>query len=191
MEKEKPKIKEVIVVEGRDDTLAVSRAVDTITVETHGFGMSEEMWELLDKAYKERGLIVLTDPDHGGRSIRNKIMERFPDSKEAFITPDKASKKGDVGIENAAPDDILEALEKARAGIARANSKDIVINYDMNMLAEWKLVGESNSRTRRELFCDKLGIGYSNARSLIKKLNLYEIELKDIEAVLSDMDCVG
>lgn len=190
MEKEKPKIKEVIVVEGRDDTLAVSRAVDAITVETHGFGMSEEMWELLDKAYKERGLIVLTDPDHGGRSIRNKIMERFPDSKEAFITPDKASKKGDVGIENAAPDDILEALEKARAGIARANSKDVVINYDMNMLAEWKLVGESNSRTRRELFCDKLGIGYSNARSLIKKLNLYEIELKDIEAVLSDMDCV-
>ena len=191
MEKEKPKIKEVIVVEGRDDTIAVSRAVDAITVETHGFGMSEEMWELLDKAYKERGLIVLTDPDHGGRSIRNKIMERFPDSKEAFITPDKASKKGDVGIENAAPDDILEALEKARAGIARANSKDVVINYDMNMLAEWKLVGESNSRTRRELFCDKLGIGYSNARSLIKKLNLYEIELKDIEAVLSDMDCVG
>lgn len=190
MEKEKPKIKEVIVVEGRDDTIAVSRAVDAITVETHGFGMSEEMWELLDKAYKERGLIVLTDPDHGGRSIRNKIMERFPDSKEAFITPDKASKKGDVGIENAAPDDILEALEKARAGIARANSKDVVINYDMNMLAEWKLVGESNSRTRRELFCDKLGIGYSNARSLIKKLNLYEIELKDIEAVLSDMDCV-
>ena len=75
MGREKPRIKEIIVVEGRDDTLAVSRAVDAITVETHGFGMSEEMWEVLDKAYKERGLIVLSDPDHGGRSIRNKIMD--------------------------------------------------------------------------------------------------------------------
>lgn len=191
MEREKPRIKEIIVVEGRDDTLAVSRAVDAITVETHGFGMSEEMWEVLDKAYKERGLIVLTDPDHGGRSIRNKIMERFPDSKEAFITVEKASKKGDVGIENAAPDDILEALEKARAGIARTTSKDVKTNYDMNMLAEWGLVGEKGSRKRRELFCDKLGIGYSNARALIKKLNLYEIDLREIKAVLSKMDCRG
>lgn len=191
MEREKPRIKEIIVVEGRDDTLAVSRAVDAITVETHGFGMSEEMWEVLDKAYKERGLIVLTDPDHGGRSIRNKIMERFPDSKEAFITVEKASKKGDVGIENAAPDDILEALEKARAGIAKTNSENAKTSYDINMLAEWGLAGESNSRKRRELFCDKLGIGYSNARALIKKLNLYEIDLREIKAVLSKMDCRG
>ncbi len=191
MEKVKPRIKEVIVVEGRDDTLAVSRAVDAITVETHGFGMSEEMWEVLDKAYKERGLIVLTDPDHGGRSIRNKIMERFPDSKEAFITVEKASKKMDVGIENAAPDDILEALEKARAGIAKTNSENAETSYDMNMLAEWGLVGEKGSRKRREMFCDKLGIGYSNSSALIKKLNLYEIDLKEIEAVLREMDCRG
>ena len=43
---EKPKIKEVIVVEGRDDTLAVSKAVDAVTVETHGFGMRNEMWNI-------------------------------------------------------------------------------------------------------------------------------------------------
>ena len=35
----KPKIKEAIVVEGRDDTLAVSKAVNAITIETHGFGL--------------------------------------------------------------------------------------------------------------------------------------------------------
>ena len=57
------------------------------------------------------------------------------------------------------------------------------------MLAEWGLVGEKGSRKRREMFCDKLGIGYSNARALIKKLNLYEIDLREIKAVLSKMEC--
>lgn len=185
---EKPKIKEVIVVEGRDDTLAVSKAVDAITVETHGFGMSDQMWEILDRAYRERGLIILTDPDHGGRSIRSKIIKKFPGSKEAFLAPEKASKKGDVGIENAAPDDILEALKKARVSLVELNGKTTKEQYDMNMLVKWNLVGESNSRKRREVFCDKLGIGYSNAKRLLKKLNQYAIDEEEINAVLRSLD---
>lgn len=275
----KPRIKEAIVVEGRDDTLAVSKAVDAIIIETHGFGLSDKTWKILDKAYRERGLIILTDPDHGGRSIRRKILNRFPGSKEAFISTEKASKKGDVGIENAAPDDIWEALSKARPSLAPSslapsshppsslapssnapssgettkerynasyedsykerynasyeesykerykasyegsykerykanyeenykerykvsyeqNSKEHYKdthkeshkkNYDMNLLVEWKLVGESNSRKRREVFCDNLGIGYSNAKGLLKKLNQYEIGEAEIESALSSI----
>lgn len=221
----KPKIKEAIVVEGRDDTLAVSKAVDAITIETHGFGLSDKTWKILDKAYRERGLIILTDPDHGGRAIRRKILNRFPRSKEAFVSTEKASKKGDVGIENAAPDDIWEALKKARASLVESrliepslvessgqtakerykdgyeqNSKEPYKDgyeenykehhkkhYDMNLLVKWNLVGESNSRKRREVFCDNLGIGYSNAKGLLKKLNQYEINQEEIESALSSI----
>ena len=224
----KPKIKEAIVVEGRDDTLAVSKAVDAIIIETHGFGLSDKTWKILDKAYRERGLIILTDPDHGGRSIRRKILNRFPGSKEAFVSTEKASKKGDVGIENAAPDDIWEALSKARPSLApsslvesngettkerykasyegsykerykvsyeqnfKERYKDThkeshKKHYDMNLLVEWKLVGERNSRKRREVFCDNLGIGYSNAKGLLKKLNQYEIGEAEIESALSSI----
>lgn len=205
----KPKIKEAIVVEGRDDTLAVSKAVDAIIIETHGFGLSDKTWKILDKAYRERGLIILTDPDHGGRSIRRKILNRFPGSKEAFVSTEKASKKGDVGIENAAPDDIWEALSKARASLAPSSgerTKERYKNsyeeshkeqykdthkegYDMSLLVEWNLVGESNSRKRREVFCDNLGIGYSNAKGLLKKLNQYEIGEAEIESALSSIYC--
>ena len=203
----KPKIKEAIVVEGRDDTLAVSKAVDAIIIETHGFGLSDKTWKILDKAYRERGLIILTDPDHGGRSIRRKILNRFPGSKEAFVSTEKASKKGDVGIENAAPDDIWEALSKARASLAPSSgerTKERYKNsyeeshkeqykdthkegYDMSLLVKWNLVGESNSRKRREVFCDNLGIGYSNAKGLLKKLNQYEISEAEIESALSSI----
>lgn len=205
----KPKIKEAIVVEGRDDTLAVSKAVDAIIIETHGFGLSNKTWKILDKAYRERGLIILTDPDHGGRSIRRKILNRFPGSKEAFVSTEKASKKGDVGIENAAPDDIWEALSKARASLAPSSgerTKERYKNsyeeshkeqykdthkegYDMSLLVKWNLVGESNSRKRREVFCDNLGIGYSNAKGLLKKLNQYEISEAEIESALGSIYC--
>lgn len=224
----KPKIKEAIVVEGRDDTLAVSKAVDAIIIETHGFGLSDKTWKILDKAYRERGLIILTDPDHGGRSIRRKILNRFPGSKEAFVSTEKASKKGDVGIENAAPDDIWEALSKARASLVEprlvkssgettkerykasyegsykerykvsyeqnfkerykdTHKESHKKNYDMNLLVKWNLVGESNSRKRREVFCDNLGIGYSNAKGLLKKLNQYEIGEAEIESAFSSI----
>lgn len=185
----KPKIKEAIVVEGRDDTLAVSKAVDAITIETHGFGLSDKMWGILEKAYRERGLIILTDPDHGGRSIRRKILNRFPGSKEAFVSTEKASKKGDVGIENAAPDDIWEALSKARASLIESNGETTKERYDMSLLVKWNLVGESNSRKRREVFCDNLGIGYSNAKGLLKKLNQYEISEAEIESALGSIYC--
>lgn len=185
----KPRIKEAIVVEGRDDTLAVSKAVDAITIETHGFGLSDKMWGILEKAYRERGLIILTDPDHGGRSIRRKILNRFPGSKEAFVSTEKASKKGDVGIENAAPDDIWEALSKARASLIESDGETTKERYDMSLLVEWNLVGESNSRKRREVFCDNLGIGYSNAKGLLKKLNQYEINQEEIASALSSIYC--
>ena len=41
METTKKTIKEAIIVEGRDDTAAIRRAVSAMTIETHGFGMPE------------------------------------------------------------------------------------------------------------------------------------------------------
>lgn len=79
----KPKIEEIIVVEGRDDTAAIKRAVDATTIETHGFGMSKEMWQVMENANATKGLIVFTDPDHGGRSIR-KNNGAFSGSKRGF-----------------------------------------------------------------------------------------------------------
>ena len=39
----KKTIKEAIIVEGRDDTTAIRRAVDAVTIETHGFGMPDHI----------------------------------------------------------------------------------------------------------------------------------------------------
>ena len=52
---EKSVINEVIVVEGRDDTAAINKAVEAVTIETHGYGISAATWKKLDKAYETKG----------------------------------------------------------------------------------------------------------------------------------------
>ena len=69
-----PVIAETIIVEGRDDTNSIKRAVAAETIETHGFGIRRETWELIDKAYWTTGIIVFTDPDHAGETIRKRIL---------------------------------------------------------------------------------------------------------------------
>ena len=64
------KIKEIIVVEGRDDTAAVKRAVDGQTIQTHGYGIKKETWQLIEKAYNEKGIIIFTDPDYAGVEMK-------------------------------------------------------------------------------------------------------------------------
>ena len=101
-----PKIREILVVEGRDDTAAIKKSVDAITIETHGYGITNKTWKLMEEAYKGPGIIVFTDPDHAGEQIRRRILERFPKARQAFLDRSSATKKDDIGIENADPESI-------------------------------------------------------------------------------------
>ena len=184
-----PTVKEIIIVEGRDDTAAIKRAVRAVTIETHGFGISKSTWEKIENAYRDYGIIVFTDPDHAGEEIRRKITEKFPEAKQAFLSREKASEKKvvqgeasgsgceagkvfvDIGIENATPEDIREALEKARA-----SSKEQDEAFSITDLDRAGLAGGPGSKERREKLGDILGIGYANAKGLLYKLNTLGIE---------------
>ncbi|MGL4733337.1 MAG: toprim domain-containing protein, partial [Fusobacteriaceae bacterium] len=68
-------IDEIIVVEGRDDISAVKAAVDAEVVAVHGFSVRRgQNLDKLETAYKNKGLIILTDPDYAGEQIRRAIM---------------------------------------------------------------------------------------------------------------------
>ena len=184
----KPTIKENIIVEGRDDTMAINRAVCAMTIETHGFGISNKTWNLIDRAYKANGIIIFTDPDFAGESIRKRILERYPDASQAFLTEKEAFLKGDIGIENASPEDIIEALKKVKSNGKDNNGKDK--NPDLNTenhlkwtnrdIIELGLVGRPDSRQKRELIARELGIGYTNGRGLLKRLNGFGIEKVEV-----------
>ncbi len=68
-------IREAVVVEGRYDKNALSQVVDTLILETAGFGIfkDRDQMALLRRAAERRGLIVLTDSDGAGFVIRSRI----------------------------------------------------------------------------------------------------------------------
>src|SRR3712207_3240062 len=93
-------IKEVIVVEGRDDIRAVKRALDCELIATGGFGFPKGVMERIKTASEKRGVIIFTDPDFAGEKIRKKISNEVPGCKHAFLPREQATKDGDRSEEH-------------------------------------------------------------------------------------------
>ena len=121
------RIQEAVVVEGRYDKNTLSQVVDTLILETGGFGIfkNPEQMALLRRAAQRRGLIVLTDSDGAGFLIRSRIRGSIPPEqvKHAYI-PDvygkerrkrQAGKEGKLGVEGMPPRVLEEVLRRAGA----------------------------------------------------------------------------
>lgn len=169
-------IQEVIVVEGRDDESAVKRAVKAETIATHGFGIRRSTFALIEKAYKETGIIIFTDPDHAGEAIRTRLSERFPQALQAYLPREEAEKDGDIGIENASPENIREALKKVRCSVHKEETEFLVED-----LLEYGLVGVNGAAFRRDCIGRQLGIGYGNTKVFLSRLNHYGITREEFE----------
>ena len=124
---EKPKIREVIVVEGRYDKNTLSQVVDASVLELGGFGIfnDREKTALLRRLAETRGIILFTDPDGAGFVIRNRLKGAIPTGRvlHAYV-PDvygkekrkrKAGKEGKLGVEGMPPEVLLSALRAAGA----------------------------------------------------------------------------
>lgn len=172
-------IKEVIVVEGRDDITAVKRAVEAEVIAVSGFGINGKTIEKIKEAQKRQGVIVLTDPDFAGEKIRRIISKRVPDAKHAYITQSEGRKGDDIGVENASPETIIKALNKAKCEIKEARHE-----FDAQDMYFFKLTGDKDSKKRRDLIGKVLGIGYCNSNQLVTRLNNYGISKEEfIEAL--------
>ena len=180
-------IDEIIIVEGRDDTTAVRRAVDAVTIETHGYGIRSSTWDVIDKAYESKGIIIFTDPDTAGEQIRRRLSERYPDAKHAFLDRGLAEKDGDIGIENATPASIQEALEKARCSAFAGEAVERFTPADM---FRWGLAGTAEAAKRRSVVGDKLGIGMAGSKTFLHRLNRFGVSREEIEQVLEETERV-
>ncbi len=172
-------IREVIIVEGRDDERAVTNAVEATTIATHGYGISKETFEEIEWAYEKRGIIIFTDPDFAGEKIRKRLAEKFPKAGHAYLHREDARKGADIGIENAKPQQIRDALDKAKYHVVDKN--EIFTFAD---LMQYGLSGTASANDRRAAAGKKLGIGTGNTKEFLKKLNQYAITKEELEKAL-------
>lgn len=177
------KIKEIIVVEGKDDITAVKRAVDATVIATHGFGFGEKLLKELKVAQQRQGLIIFTDPDYMGKEIRKRIQKVIPEAKHAYLPREEAVAGDDVGIENATPESIIEALTHARATVT-----DREETFGLEDMRRWGLRDHEEAQERRQVVARKLHLGHGNAKQFLKKLNGYGISREEVEAVIHSLD---
>lgn len=184
----KIRIPEVIVVEGKDDTANLRRFYDVDTYETKGSAISDLDVERIQRIHQLRGVIVFTDPDYNGERIRKIIMQAVPTAKHAFLKRDEArpsskTKGMSLGVEHASFAD----LEKALAGV-RGHLDECACDIKMSDLVSMGLLMGKDSRRRREYLGKQLRIGYTNGKQLLKRLEMFGISLSELAEVMKGYD---
>ena len=159
----KPKIREVIVVEGRYDKNTLLQVVDASVITTGGFSVFNDREKLafLRKLALERGLILLTDSDGAGFVIRNYLKGAIPRDqlKQAYIPdmPGKERRKktpgreGKLGVEGMRPEVLLEALRRAGATFEGEDQSPFRAAITKADLLEKGLIGPNSTQKREEL----------------------------------------
>ena len=180
----KPRVKEVVVVEGRYDRNTLLQVVDATVVEVGGFSLfhyDEKTAYLRDLAEKN-GIILMTDADSAGFVIRNHLKGCLPPErvKQAYI-PDvygkerrkkKPGKEGKLGVEGMRPEVLVEALRRAGATFEDGEGRRTAAGITKADLLEKGLIGP-NSREKRLEIQKKLGFPeHLTANGLLEAMNL-------------------
>ena len=159
----KPKIKEVIVVEGRYDKNALLQVVDATVITTEGFGVfnDKEKVDYLRRLAEKQGVLLLTDPDGAGFVIRNYLKGVLPPEtiKQAYV-PDifgkerrkkKGGKEGKLGVEGMSPAQLLDSLRRSGATILGEESPRESAGITSADLMEKGLIGPNSAQKRADL----------------------------------------
>ena len=176
--------KEVIVVEGRDDTRRLKEIYPQIeTFETGGSALDDEKLAQIKKLQETRGIIVFTDPDFPGQKIRQAIIDVVPNAMHAYIRKEDARGKNGkgLGVEHAPPLVIKQALAAAMTPII-----NIEEGIEQNFLVSLDLIGHAKSKEKRETLAKNLGIGYVNGKQLKNRLNMFGITAKQVLDALKE-----
>ncbi|MDD3613190.1 MAG: DUF4093 domain-containing protein [Caldicoprobacterales bacterium] len=189
------KIKEAIVVEGIYDKMKLERLVDTIIVVTYGFSIfnDKETVDLIKKLAKDKGIIVLTDSDRAGFTIRNYIKSFIPAHriKHAYIPEIRgkekrkaqAGKEGILGVEGIADETILKVLSAANYSLDKRSDESNTAKISKLDLFRDGIYGKQSSSLKRDWLLEHLGLpkrlGTNAMLEILNHMITYD-EYKDI-----------
>ena len=168
---------------GKMDVVAIGKAVEADCIITGGFSLKPKTLDDIEKAYKRRGIIILTDPDSAGERIRKFLAKRFPDAKHAFIPVEEATAHDDIGVEQAQPPAIRAAL--ARVHTLSFEPTEEFTGADLIAAG---LTGTPDAAARRARLGAALGLGFANAKTFLKRLNHYGVTRAEFQEALAALE---
>ena len=174
------KINEIIVVEGKSDKQFLETFLNADILTCNGSAIDGFDKNYLIELSKTRGVIILTDPDYPGQRIRNEISSYLPVCKHAFVRKENSIKRHKVGVAEASKEEVLFALENV---VTFDESKKGSLNETDMMLL--KLSGLDSSANKEKVI-KHFNIGHCNSKTLLKRLNLLNVNKETLEAILND-----
>ncbi|MDC4163006.1 ribonuclease M5 [Mycoplasma bradburyae] len=174
----KPRINEIIIVEGKTDTVKLKGIFDCETIETNGSEISNEKINLIKELSLTKGVILFLDPDYQGKKIRSRLIKELKKYKEAFIDINELKDSKKKGIAEASNESILKAFNNL-----------ISSDLDNTKTISWieYLSLNLDTKIKRIKLCKKLGIPYGNNKSLFRYLSLLKKDLSEIKELISDI----
>ncbi len=178
------KIDALIVVEGKTDIDFLSTFIDSNFYLVNGSAVNSKDYDFINEYLKlNKDVIILTDPDYPGMRIRNLINEHCKNCKNAYIRKEVSIKNNKVGVAESQKEEIINALKHT-------------IKFDNNNLNESKLkesdlidlglTGFKDSSLKRDIIINKYHLGYSNFKSMYKKLKMLNITKEELMEVLNN-----
>ena len=181
------KIKQAVIVEGKYDKIKVSNILDTLIRETDGFGIFKDKnkQKLIRRLAETRGILILTDSDSAGFTIRSFLNGLVPQEQLVNVyIPDifgtekrksEPSKEGKLGVEGVKSDVIIDALKKAGVEFDVGTEKQInthpVTKTDLFLDG---LSGGKGSAEKRARFLKQLDLPeHLSANSMLKLINSF------------------
>ena len=171
-------IREVIVVEGKNDTKRLKSFFDVETIETNGLNLNKKTIELIREINGKRGVILFLDPDTPGEKIRKRLNDEISGLKNAFVIKKEARTSKKVGVEHASKEVLEEALNNL---VTYGEFKDSLSKEEFYELG---LAGESDSASKRTKVAKQFHLGECNGKTLFKRINMLGIGYKDIKEIL-------
>ena len=174
------KFNEIVVVEGLHDLERLKKIFPDMDILITNGSEIEENLPVIVEASKKRDIILFLDPDYPGERIRKRIQEVIPNAKHAFLKKDLAISKNKkkVGIEHAKDSDLIDALNNC---LTPVESTNLVTYLDLYNLG---LFGNKDSQKLRDKVCEKLNLGHTNGKTFLKRINMFNITIKEVEKAL-------
>lgn len=181
------KIDMPIVVEGKYDKIKLSSFIDGFIIQTDGFRIfkDKQKCEMIKKLGLEKGLIIVTDSDVAGFTIRNHIKsilgKQFENKIYHIYIPQilgkekrktEFSKEGTLGVEGIPIDILKDCFEKAGVldyKLEKPQNKKLITKNDF---LDAGLIGADNSSEKRKEILKHLNLPpYLSTKDLIKTIN--------------------
>lgn len=170
----------LIVVEGKTDRDLIESFLDADIITTNGSAVSRETIDFIKEARKVRDVVVLTDPDFPGKKIRDVLDANIPGLLHAYVPKEKCIKHHKVGVAESNKEVVLEALSHLIPSSSIASPSITYADlYDLG------LVSGPASAARREILNKKLHLGFTNGKSLLKRVNALGLTRQDLEDALN------